>query len=85
MSNQNWKYTSLQKIEDAYLEPSGETQPAKKRRLVSKKQAIKKFNVRQSFQTSQIQNQSRTTASIILRKQQLREAQTAEQRRETRE
>ena len=37
MSNWNRKYTSLQEIEDAYLEPSGETQPAKKRRLASKK------------------------------------------------
>ena len=37
MSNQNQKYTSLQEIEDAYLELSGKTQSAKKRRLASKK------------------------------------------------
>ena len=30
MSNQNQKYTSLQKIEDAYLESSGEIQLVKK-------------------------------------------------------
>ena len=34
MSNQNRKYTSLQEIEDAYLEPSGETQPAKKNIII---------------------------------------------------
>jgi len=54
MSNQNQKYISLQEIEDAYFELLGKTQPAKKRRLANKKQAIKKFNARQSFQTSQI-------------------------------
>ncbi len=77
MSNRNQKYTSLQKIEDAYLELLGETQPAKKRRLASKKQAIKRFNVRQSSQTFQIETRSRTTASITLKKQQSREVQTA--------
>ena len=41
MSNWNQKYILLQEIENVYLEPLGETQSAKKRRLANKKQVIK--------------------------------------------
>ena len=40
-------YQSLQKIEDAYLEPENELLTSKKRRIKNKNQAMKRFNKRQ--------------------------------------
>ena len=70
-------YQSIQEIEDAYLEPENEFPLRKKRIIISKNQAIERFNKRQQ-KSSENQKSSETITNNAKRKS--REVLTDEQR-----